>query len=193
MTDPSAAVVLCSETTRQYLINYARSFIFTTAMSFPTLATIRTSYDFLAEGRGSGLISRLHRLSRHCRGRLTAICERLHPRRDILQLHVGSHRSPIVALLTAQPRDLARSCQLKGYMVRPIVSPTVPKGTERIRICLHVRNTFQQIDGLCKAIEVWAQGQVQRHQTSEAADMDHSAFDVQDRPPGMLLADRAKL
>lgn len=46
----NGAVVLCSGLVREYLINYARSLIYTTAMSFPALASIRTAYEFMANG-----------------------------------------------------------------------------------------------------------------------------------------------
>lgn len=43
-------MVLCCPETRDYLINYARSLIFTTALGFPFLASIRTAYELLALG-----------------------------------------------------------------------------------------------------------------------------------------------
>jgi 8-amino-7-oxononanoate synthase len=44
--------------------------------------------------------------------------------------------------------------------VRPIVPPTVPRGTERVRVCLHAGNTVEEIDALVKRIGEWviAQG-----------------------------------
>lgn len=46
-------------------------------------------------------------------------------------------------------------------MVRPIVAPTVPLGTDRVRICLHAGNSLEECDGLCDAIEAWVRGQLQ--------------------------------
>jgi 8-amino-7-oxononanoate synthase len=43
-------MVLCSTETRDYLINYARSLIYTTALGFPFLASIRTAYELLFLG-----------------------------------------------------------------------------------------------------------------------------------------------
>jgi 8-amino-7-oxononanoate synthase len=45
-------------------------------------------------------------------------------------------------------RQLAKQLEEKGFDIRPIVSPTVPKGAERIRICLHAFNTMHEVDGL---------------------------------------------
>ncbi|MBT8306285.1 MAG: 8-amino-7-oxononanoate synthase, partial [Maribacter sp.] len=39
-----------------------------------------------------------------------------------------------------------QTLQAKGFDVRPIVSPTVPKGEERLRICLHTYNSGKQIE-----------------------------------------------
>lgn len=43
-------MVLCDPPVRDYLINYARSLIYTTALGFPFLASIRTSYELLLSG-----------------------------------------------------------------------------------------------------------------------------------------------
>ena len=40
-------------------------------------------------------------------------------------------------------------------MVRPIVAPTVPRGLERVRVCVHAGNTADEIAGLCSTIEAW--------------------------------------
>jgi len=45
-------------------------------------------------------------------------------------------------------KQLAKNIQAKGFDVSPILSPTVPKGKERLRICLHSFNTKPQIGDL---------------------------------------------
>jgi len=40
--------------------------------------------------------------------------------------------------------------------VRPITWPTVPKGKDRVRICLHAGNTKEEVDGLIDEIMKWA-------------------------------------
>lgn len=39
-----------------------------------------------------------------------------------------------------------------GFLVKEICFPVVPKGEERLRICLHAHNTVTQIDDLVKSI-----------------------------------------
>jgi len=67
--------------------------------------------------------------------------------------------SPIIPLLTPHPRPLAAHLQGLGYLVRPIVHPTVPKGQERVRVCLHAGNTLEEVDGFVKAVMEWTDAQ----------------------------------
>ena len=60
--------------------------------------------------------------------------------------------TPIIKLLSDKPKLLARELQLKGYLVRPISYPTVPKYQDRVRICLHSNNTLEEIDDLINII-----------------------------------------
>jgi 8-amino-7-oxononanoate synthase len=50
-------------------------------------------------------------------------------------------------------RKLARHVQDAGYDVQPILSPTVKKGFERLRVCLHAFNSRREIDGLLNTIK----------------------------------------
>ena len=38
----------------------------------------------------------------------------------------------------------------------PITWPTVPKGRDRVRVCLHAGNSWNEIDRLIEAILEWA-------------------------------------
>ena len=57
--------------------------------------------------------------------------------------------------MSTQPRSLALHCQSAGFIVRPVVSPTVPQGTERVRVCLHSGNTTEQIDRFVDCVKEW--------------------------------------
>lgn len=151
----SGAIVLCSPTTRAYLVNYARSFIYTTAMGYPALAAIETAYDHLGSGRAEPLRRRLAGLMRLSHRLLASLCARRRPPPDVLRIRDGPPASPIVPLFTAQARSLAQHCQQRGFVVRAIVAPTVLAGTDRVRLCLHAGNTAREVQGLCEAIEEW--------------------------------------
>ncbi|KAI1760037.1 PLP-dependent transferase [Hypoxylon sp. FL1150] len=153
----AGGVVLCSSTTRAYLINYARSLIYTTSMAFTSLASIDVVYSYLRDG-GIGLLrQRLESLIHYTHHRLSALCRQLQVDQRTLHIQEVPSKSPVIPVFTAYPRDLAEHCQRSGYMVRPIVAPTVPAGSERVRICLHSANTTGEIDGLCKVIGMWIQ------------------------------------
>lgn len=154
------AVVLCSKIAREYLINYARTLIYTTAMSYPSLSSIRASYDFMISGRTETLLRHLQYLIRVTHHLLSGVVSSLAEDRSapaILALRpLDDSVSPIIPVFTPHPRSLANHCQTRGLMVRPIVAPTVPPGTERVRVCLHAGNTQQEVERLAEAIGEWA-------------------------------------
>ncbi|KAH8764380.1 pyridoxal phosphate-dependent transferase [Diaporthe sp. PMI_573] len=154
------AVVLCSKIAREYLINYARTLIYTTAMSFPSLASIRASYDFMISGRTEVLLGNLQHLIRLTHRLLSLVVSSLADDPSapaILALRpLEDSVSPIIPVFTPHPRSLASYCQAQGLMIRPIVAPTVPHGTERVRVCLHAGNSQPEVERLVTAIGEWA-------------------------------------
>jgi 8-amino-7-oxononanoate synthase len=78
----------------------------------------------------------------------------------LLTVPLECPKSPIFALLTSQPRDLAKHCQDAGFVVRAVVPPTVPMGTERVRVCLHAGNTEAQIADLVGNVQSWVDTRV---------------------------------
>jgi 8-amino-7-oxononanoate synthase len=70
-------------------------------------------------------------------------------------IQLVENNSPIQSIIVSgndEVKQLATKIMEAGYDVRAIVSPTVAKGTERIRICIHAFNTKEQIEGLCNSI-----------------------------------------
>lgn len=164
------AIVLCGPDTRDYLINYARSLIYTTALGYPFLASIRAAYELLSEGKTEPvcllqlIYSRikadeqnrktLQSLIHHLRHRLAD----LNPPPSLFQVD-HSPSSPILSLRTPYPRQLAGACQKAGFVVRAIMAPTVPQGQERVRVCVHAGNTVEEMEGLLGVIRRWMVGE----------------------------------
>jgi len=76
--------------------------------------------------------------------------------KDVSGVQVVGGESPILGVLVpgnAEVRAVAAAMQNEGFDVRPIVSPTVAKGTERIRICLHEFNTEDEVRGLIASLQ----------------------------------------
>ncbi|KAM7198201.1 pyridoxal phosphate-dependent transferase [Naviculisporaceae sp. PSN 640] len=176
----SGGIVLCSPTTRLYLINYARTLIYTTMMAYSSLISIETAYGFLCSGKAIPLLNHLQALIRHTHKLLQDLSDRLPRKTGLFRLHrIKPTRSslhdkedtqvltPVIPVLTSHPRSLASHCQQRKFMVRPIVAPTVPKGQERIRICLHAANTFSEVEALVHAMEEWVLGQLARENGAE--------------------------
>lgn len=60
MTELSTAVILTDELIRDYLLNYARSLIYTTSLNHANIVAIDCSFDFLE----NGIAARVRPLSR---------------------------------------------------------------------------------------------------------------------------------
>ncbi|MBV8388787.1 MAG: aminotransferase class I/II-fold pyridoxal phosphate-dependent enzyme, partial [Mucilaginibacter sp.] len=136
------AIVLGSKSLREYLINFSRSFIYTTAASFHQIASIKMAYKMLPQATDE--IEKL-RSNIFLFKKLTAAAKgNLLPSDSTIQcLVVGSNE---------RARNIANELQNAGLDVRPILSPTVAKGSERLRICLHSFNTDNEITLLAEIL-----------------------------------------
>lgn len=138
------AIVLGSNDLRYYLINFARSFIYTTAAPFHQLAAIKMAYELL-EKSAQGIISLKNniRLFRQ----LIQLCD------DFPLLNSDSAIQCILLKSNDLAREAAKQLQMNGLDVRPILSPTVAAGTERIRVCLHSFNTENDLTLLADTLK----------------------------------------
>ncbi|THZ02638.1 PLP-dependent transferase [Aureobasidium pullulans] len=155
----NGAIILCSPLIKHYLVNYARPLIYTTFLSFPALAAIRAAYTFLSTDNITALATHLFDLITLLHERLFALTSSLpQHQRQLLQVLEECPPSPIFSVLSSDPRGLAKFCQEKNFVVRPIVPPTVPLGSERIRVCLHAGNTKEEVEALVARITTWVVG-----------------------------------
>ncbi|NQX38406.1 8-amino-7-oxononanoate synthase [Pedobacter steynii] len=140
------AIVLGSPALREYLINFARSFIYTTAAPLHTIVCIHAAYQLLTETDHTPIIT-----------------ERIKQYTLTMELAGITHKSSESSIQTilynsaAEAKFAAESLQQKGLDVRPILSPTVPKGSERLRICLHTYNTNEEIQILTSQLALLKQ------------------------------------
>jgi 8-amino-7-oxononanoate synthase len=79
-----------------------------------------------------------------------------HPQKYYQQPSMAQPPTPILPLLTPRARSLSAHLLAHGLNARPISWPTVPKGTDRVRVCLHAGNTREDIDALVNASVAWA-------------------------------------
>lgn len=136
-------IVLGSSILKEYLINFARSFIFTTALPVHSLLSVRCGYEELQAGRFCN--KRLHGLIRYFKHEFVT-------GGDVYLIESDSPVQSLVIPGSERVRDVAKQLQAKRFDVKAIVSPSVPVGKERLRISLHMHNTVEEIDALKQAI-----------------------------------------
>jgi 8-amino-7-oxononanoate synthase len=135
------AAIICNNNLKSFLINFARSFIYTTASPFYTHLSVSQAYQHLLKSD----LSLIHKKIKLFKDEASEI-----------ETHFIRSNSPIQSLLipgNVKAKSLAESLQKKGFNVRAILHPTVPEGKERLRICLHTFNTDDEIRSLVKAIK----------------------------------------
>lgn len=131
------AAVLGSEALKSYLVNFARSFIYTTGLSPHSVATILVAYQQLSHEQSS-IVSLKNNI-------LFFNQEKL--RLGLKPLFVYSKSAIQCAIIPGNEnvKSIAAQLQLQGFDVKPILSPTVPEGQERLRFCLHSYNSESEI------------------------------------------------
>ena len=140
------AVICGSDVLKDYLINFCRTFIYTTAPSLSTAEITRQAYQRLETADTA-------------RADLTDIITYFQDKTRSITAPSGTwlqSESPIQGLLisgNARAKALASYLQGQGFAIKAILSPTVAQGQERLRISLHSFNTRAEIDALMLAIE----------------------------------------
>lgn len=131
------AVVLGSDALSSYLVNFARSFIYTTGLSPHSVATIGIAYQML-DAKATAIGELKERIN---------FFNQEKTRFSLKPLFVRSKSAIQSAIIpgNANVKRIAQQLQDKGFDVKPILSPTVPAGQERLRFCLHSYNTEAQI------------------------------------------------
>lgn len=130
------AVVVGSVALKDYLINFAKSFIYSTALNLYDLLSIKYSYEFISQFKypHQQLIENINYFKSEV------------AKQTSLKL-IGE--GPIFALIiegSEQCKAKAKVLQQNGLDIKAIVYPTVPKGKERLRIILHSFNTKNDIN-----------------------------------------------
>ena len=127
-----------------WLINRARSFIFSTAPPPALAAAARAAIHFLASDEGEARRKILWKRIVHLRKKLPASPDAFgKPGAAIIPWLVGEEQRAL---------DLARDLRQQGFFVPAIRYPTVAKGAARLRITVSAAHSEEQIDSLGEAI-----------------------------------------
>jgi 8-amino-7-oxononanoate synthase len=140
----------------RFLVNRARSYIFSTALSIPAAAAARAALQLVQ--REPERCAQLHRLARLLRSRLQqlGIWPRCYPGHWSPTL--TEMVSPIVPIVVGDAQRavaLSRALQEKGFLVPAIRPPSVPEGTSRLRISLSAGHTESEVLTLADTLAQW--------------------------------------
>lgn len=126
----------------RFLINHARSFMFSTALppyfAHQVSTALRLAISMDAER------NHLASLSAYLRSRLRELGYDFAP--------TGTHIVPVIAGSNEAALRLAALLEARGFAVRAIRPPTVPQGTARLRLSLTARLTVSSIDRLADSL-----------------------------------------
>ncbi|KAF8940522.1 hypothetical protein BGZ58_006018 [Dissophora ornata] len=148
LLEPHAALV-GPKILKDYLINYARPLIYSTFTSFSNLASVKSAYEMLISGETVKLVESVRGLITYFRSNIQIPEHMLLPSTSPIQGIIMDGNAKVNAL----SQQLIRA----GLNVKPIRFPTVPKGKERVRICLHSHNTQEQVEQLIQIVQAWIQ------------------------------------
>jgi 8-amino-7-oxononanoate synthase len=144
------ALVCCpmGTTARDYLVNYAYPFIYSTALPPHALAVIRAAYETLTSRRGDDLRTALRDRIAEFNTAMRPILQRY--KDDDGDVYLVPSDTPIQALVVPGNILCAKLCDMvydqSGIRLFPIRAPTVT--VERVRIVLHAHNTADQVQRL---------------------------------------------
>ncbi|MEO0472617.1 MAG: 8-amino-7-oxononanoate synthase [Bacteroidota bacterium] len=141
------AAVVGSHLLREFLINFARPFVFSTAPSPDHFLMIQAAYGLPAAEMETRRKHLLALVRYFCQQREKSSWKWLPATNWIQSLCVPGNQAAKV---------VAERLQQSGLGLKAILAPTVAKGGERIRICLHAHNQQEEIDDLMESLEeIW--------------------------------------
>ncbi|WP_433814259.1 aminotransferase class I/II-fold pyridoxal phosphate-dependent enzyme [Flavobacterium johnsoniae] len=138
------AVILGNTELKEYLINFARSFIYTTGLSPHSVATILTAYQQLEVEKA--VIQKLRQNIVFFNQQKNLL--------GLKPIFVRSKSAIQSAIVQGNEnvKKLAQELQDKGFDVKPILSPTVPEHQERLRFCIHSYNSEEEIASILELL-----------------------------------------
>lgn len=131
------AYACTSRTMAKYLVNTARTLIFSTALPPPAVAAAGAALELLSEEP-----QRVERLQRNARVLREALAEQ--------GMRTGGSTTQVLPLVVGQADDAVRVCERaleRGIFAQAIRPPTVPDGSSRLRLAVmasHTRTELQE-------------------------------------------------
>ncbi|WP_027002264.1 aminotransferase class I/II-fold pyridoxal phosphate-dependent enzyme [Hugenholtzia roseola] len=137
------AVVCGSQALKSYLVNFALPFIYSTAPPLFQVLSVVESLTFIQ--KNTYLIKKLQE-------NIDFFGQKIQKKGANMPFMPESPIQTVPQKGNLACKTKAKKLQEKGFELRPILSPTVREGQERLRVCLHAFNTHQEIEQLVEAI-----------------------------------------
>jgi 8-amino-7-oxononanoate synthase len=141
--------VAAARVVRDFLVNRARTFIFTTALPPPVAAAAAAALDLIGGPEGEARRARLASSSAWLAARLEPLSATVLPG---FVPFPGSPILPFVLGTEAQALRVSAELSRRGIFVPAIRPPTVPPGTARLRITLSAAHEPEQLEQLVAAL-----------------------------------------
>ena len=140
------AAIMGSESLKHYLVNFSRSFIYTTALPPHTLANIHSAYHELVLTNNR---EQLHKNIAHFKSEII--------KNGLQNYFIESYSAIHCCIISGNDtvKRIAQKFQEQGFNIKPILSPTVPKEQERLRFCLHAFNSEEDISEVLKLLATY--------------------------------------
>lgn len=139
------ACVVGSKALKAELINTCRPFIYTTALPPHNLISLSETFKFLKDNHDA--------LFKILNERIEHYNRQMKEAGIVTQFNSISAIQPVAVPGNQALQQLSMALRESGFDILGIRSPTVKEGMERLRICLHVYNTEEEINSLADHLQ----------------------------------------
>lgn len=141
------ACVVADNTVIDYLINFSRPFIYTTALPIHSVVSIGAAFSVLEKNP---------LWQEELQEKVNYFIQCFNSIFGDSLVRTDSQCAIQGVLISGndEVKKVANLLVLNGHDVKPILSPTVREGGERIRICLHRYNTHEEIDAILNTLKL---------------------------------------
>lgn len=137
------AAILANGLIKDFLINFSRSFIYTTALPPYSISAIKSSYLQITTGEKTRVL----------RSKIKHFKEEISKNKKLSVIESNSSIQCVLIPGNKEVKLFSSFLFERGFDVKAVMSPTVSEGLERLRICLHVFNTNEEITELVKLLD----------------------------------------
>ena len=135
------AVIFGSSSLREYLINFSRPLMYSTSLPPVSIAAVDQAYTIFPKMKDE-------------RNHLQNIIDQFQSSSISFQkLESSTAIQGVVIPGNDEVKLVAKKLQENGFDIRPILYPSVPVGSERLRIVLHSYNTEEELSRLVKLLQ----------------------------------------